>query len=210
MSFSISSAIEQATYLLKPLSGIVASYYIDSIAFLKESNGDLAALSPEVLSLLQKQASTEEQLDFRGTNVTWGNLTALSPLFKQLRYLDLRNCPELQPNQWDVFRISDGREHAGFQELKRIFPCHASLTIRVHEDIEIICRYHTSYEGDVILDKAMQTMTLVTRSNLGESSTTDQRPDGFDLQLLDPYLIPPCAVHYKTLSQIHPKSRAEV
>jgi hypothetical protein len=197
---TILSAISNAIPSLLPeLNRLIFSYTFDPIELLQNHHGDMQKLHPEEQQLLRQAAESCEKLDFRSTNISQASLEALSPLFTKLRYLDLRDCPQLQPEQWTKYLQDPIETYTEHKKLKELFCYHQSLTIRVHEDIEIV------------LDKLRNILdrVIITRRNRGRHITGRNSIKSGDRLPGTAYDLPTGALSFTHFSQVQPMPVAE-
>jgi hypothetical protein len=172
--------IDESTAFPEELNSLVISYAIDPIELLQKHQGNIALLSKEEVRLLEQAAGLCERLDFRGTHITWDNLKTLSPLFPKLRSLDLRNCPQLQPTQWDHLEFSKIDTLQGYKKIKELFSFHSFLTVLVHDAISILCFHGTQPDKDATFKFLMNGQPYIKN---------EARAADFDSRCLEPYLL---------------------
>jgi hypothetical protein len=191
MNVSFQSSILIPSFSPK-LHQLIFDYTSDPIELLQK-HGNMKNLSAEEQGFLRETAPSCKKLDFRGTNITWGDLQTISSLFVKLRYLDLRNCPQLQPERWTKYLENPIKDYKEHKELKNLFPCHDSLTIRVHEDIEIV--------ADTLYDSI--TRIVVIRRDQGKE-VFGRAINESDQIHLAPYVLPRDALSFRHFSELEP------
>ena len=174
------------------LTPISISYPEDCEELLRAGHRKLSILPPLVLENVMEQAKTCEKLNVSGTNITWEELAVLSPIFKKLRYLDIRNCSNLHSEQYSS-SLDHVLQSQGYRELEKIFPYHASLCVQVNNDLEIIFKHVPLKAGKYLpRDTKHRDIIIFLREHNGKISmhySTDPRPHDFNVRELEPYFL---------------------